>query len=793
MSGEASLLAPTQVVQRSLRVQALAWGGVLLLASTLAWSRADLAALLASAAILALNVRAMAATGNLARYRDFALVAATSIAPLLVLAAGVFHLADWRVTGFELGRDEYFVIERHRVRSGVLAGLALSLPFFAWRLSRVDPRVAGYAMLSLVFTLSVAGVFAVVAIWDPRDAAAIYLCAIPFLVARGLASLRAGAAIAGLVLLAAIVHGWAEALPQDAREALPIHPGYAIVGLAAAAMLAAPAWALAGPRTPGQRAAALYVFLGAAYGLVPWVLGGLEATPLAMLGVSGAVLGGGLAWYARRAWRERATLSVGGQIEAAYLCALALLYLSGVALEAKLFESQTGKAVFGILWAVLIWGWVIWASVIGKRAAWGSPEKSARWWARAGFGIADAAAMLLSLGAGALVVAFLLPHLRPELLAAAKDASVISERWQFRRLAEDRYLWPGEVGAGVGALAPPAAYRAARDRLSGLPRPASVEAVGREEWTCGSHGPGALLVLDVGEVLSRALPGLSRGSAITQVSGHAGAWVAAPRSCREARDFARFRVRSEAGVESVVERRLLTPPPALDPSRVGVLALEGTRVGLVRGYRGADVENALRVAYKDEAAEIVLDLRQPLRWDESDIVSVATRLLHAGRWRFEYRRGEARPFSERLSEDDPPRVLYRQHFSLRHAGRDADVSTRSGAGMGLRRVFALTSGRTCGNGDEILLLALRSHAQVITFGEATCGQPYLVDVLPWTGDEERTLVVGTVKNLKGETGEGGIKPDCPVKDDLTAPAGGERDPVFGAALHYIRHGRCPGG
>jgi C-terminal processing protease CtpA/Prc len=138
------------------------------------------------------------------------------------------------------------------------------------------------------------------------------------------------------------------------------------------------------------------------------------------------------------------------------------------------------------------------------------------------------------------------------------------------------------------------------------------------------------------------------------------------------------------------------------------------------------------------------------------------------------------------------RTFLRLAHNERYRDRDEDIPFRApkAVALSLPRLFVITSEDTC-SASEALISGLAPYMTVITVGTTTCGKP-----VGMTGVEygERAYLVITFRALNAR-GEGdyfsGLRPTCAAEDDYTHDLGDPAEASLKAALHYIRHGRCP--
>ena len=81
--------------------------------------------------------------------------------------------------------------------------------------------------------------------------------------------------------------------------------------------------------------------------------------------------------------------------------------------------------------------------------------------------------------------------------------------------------------------------------------------------------------------------------------------------------------------------------------------------------------------------------------------------------------------------------------------------------------------------------------EVVTIGGTTCGKPVGSGVLEY-GEYEYSIITFRAINARG-VGDyyNGLRPTCAADNDPMRDLGDPEEATFKAALHYIRHGRCP--
>jgi C-terminal processing protease CtpA/Prc len=138
------------------------------------------------------------------------------------------------------------------------------------------------------------------------------------------------------------------------------------------------------------------------------------------------------------------------------------------------------------------------------------------------------------------------------------------------------------------------------------------------------------------------------------------------------------------------------------------------------------------------------------------------------------------------------KVFMRIVHNERYRERDEELrfSVPARGALSLSRVFVITSRRSC-SASEGLINGLAPHMEVVTIGGTTCGKPvgsYTVEY----GDTGFAVITFRAVNARGEGDYyDGLRPTCGAEDDVRRDFGDPEEASFKAALHYIRHGRCP--
>jgi len=109
--------------------------------------------------------------------------------------------------------------------------------------------------------------------------------------------------------------------------------------------------------------------------------------------------------------------------------------------------------------------------------------------------------------------------------------------------------------------------------------------------------------------------------------------------------------------------------------------------------------------------------------------------------------------------------------------------------LGLSRVFALTTDRTC-SASEMVINGLRPFVDVVTVGNTSCGKPYGTSGRTRCGKVMHALEV-EFQNASGVGGYfDGITADCAATDNPGQTLGSPNENLFSTALEYIDNGSC---
>jgi C-terminal processing protease CtpA/Prc len=138
------------------------------------------------------------------------------------------------------------------------------------------------------------------------------------------------------------------------------------------------------------------------------------------------------------------------------------------------------------------------------------------------------------------------------------------------------------------------------------------------------------------------------------------------------------------------------------------------------------------------------------------------------------------------------RTFARLVHNDRYRDRDEDIPFRAPARgvLSLARLFVIVAEDTC-SASEALVNGLAPHVTVVTVGAPTCGKPVGMAVVEY-GERAYSVITFRVVNARGEGDYfDGLPPTCAAEDDLAHELGDPAEASLAAALHYVRHGRCP--
>lgn len=139
------------------------------------------------------------------------------------------------------------------------------------------------------------------------------------------------------------------------------------------------------------------------------------------------------------------------------------------------------------------------------------------------------------------------------------------------------------------------------------------------------------------------------------------------------------------------------------------------------------------------------------------------------------------------------KIFVRYQYNDKNSSRNNTVLFSPGAGstvLNLPRVFVLTTPGSCSS-SELVINSMSPFVEVVQIGQATCGKP--VGQIPTQIDNFRLFAINfqTLNALNFGDYFDGLLPSCSVSPRVTGDWGEQSDPLYAAALDYIRLGRCP--
>lgn len=201
--------------------------------------------------------------------------------------------------------------------------------------------------------------------------------------------------------------------------------------------------------------------------------------------------------------------------------------------------------------------------------------------------------------------------------------------------------------------------------------------------------------------------------------------------------------------------------------------------------------------------ELVLDIR----YNGGGLLALASQLgyMVAGPNVIQNRIFEKTIFNDKYPNTDPITGRALQAMPFYNRGIDYELgqfTNQTLPNLALKRVFVLTTDRTC-SASEALMNALRGvDLEVIQIGGQTCGKPYGFYPTDNCGTTYFTIQFSGVnaKNF-GDFADGfrpAVSPQfaadikgCPLADDFTAQLGDSNEKLLGAALNYMTSQSCP--
>jgi C-terminal processing protease CtpA/Prc len=377
----------------------------------------------------------------------------------------------------------------------------------------------------------------------------------------------------------------------------------------------------------------------------------------------------------------------------------------------------------------------------------------------------------------------------PMLLATLAKTGVytVSEFTFSEALLADQYLWRDDPSPArrIAAGSPERLVellRHERDRWSGASLVAAREAFEARKTT----GLGLALTADDAEGLRvwyvypgspAHAAGVRRGDVIRAINGVPvglpGAWAPARASRPSASTRLELASPGRAPREVAIARAEYSRPVVTVEK---VIDAAGRRVGYVtlRHFVGTAREEFLDAADRlspQGIQDLVLDLRS----NPGGSVGIARTIASA----IGGRGLDGRTFTRLVHND-------------RYRDRDEDIAFRAPRRgvLSLPRLFVVVSEDTC-SAAELLVNGLAPHITVVTVGTPTCGKPVGMTVVEY-GERAYSVITFRSVNARGEGDYfDGLRPTCTAEDDLAHDLGDPAEASLAAALHYIRHGRCP--
>jgi len=505
---------------------------------------------------------------------------------------------------------------------------------------------------------------------------------------------------------------------------------------------------------------------------IPYRFGIPDMTSVFLAGT----IAGGLLLAARAAWRASAS---GAQARPAGLL-LFLALASGVAFTAGLqpIEYFLAAATVGVWW------WFYYR----RRAPLVAPGVVERLGRRQSLlRVALGASLGVTVGAYLLLLeAAVLNQTGPEFLAELRERRLyrVSDITFARAMLADQYLWRDSVvvARGVVETSPGSlveASRHPRDQWSGSSELWRVNLF-RERKTKGygvlvrTDVPGGRLVSYVHDGSPAHRAGVRRGDVIRAINGIVldrpdAPWLSSFEGATRL-ELVSFMgdVREVTVAQAEYERSAVSAERVID---VG-----GRRVGYL------ELHNFL-----EKADEEFLAAAARLRAQRIDDLVLDLRMNPGGRIHASLRIASAIG-GKRLDGRIFKRVVHNDRY--RDRDRDLAFSAPLQGALSLPRVFVITSEDSC-SASEGLINGLAPHIEVVTIGGTTCGKPVGSRVLEY-GEREYSIITFRSINARGEGDYyNGLRPTCAAEDDLRRDFGDPEEASLEAALHYIRHGRCP--
>lgn len=395
----------------------------------------------------------------------------------------------------------------------------------------------------------------------------------------------------------------------------------------------------------------------------------------------------------------------------------------------------------------------------------------------------------LYLAQGFLIGASALNLTGPMLLASIGNTGLyrVSDLTFSEALLADQYLWRDAptLSQHVAAASPGRLVRlmrTGRDRWSGAERVAATRA--REERSPKGvgieFGPESVDGLRVAYVYPGSpaeAAGVRRGDVVSAINGHpvdalrAGVGPSAPRRVESTR--LEFAASSQGrGEVTIAWGEYLRPAVTFDK----VIDAGGRRIGYLVLQ---DFDESASAEFAQAAARLrkqgIDDLVLDLRMNPGGSVHVARDIASA-------------IGGGRLDGATFLRIVHNERY--RDSDHDVPFRARGQGILSLPRLFVITSEASC-SASEALINGLTPYMTVVTVGTTTCGKPVGMTVVEY-GEWSYWVITFRVLNARGEGDYfAGLRPSCRVEDDFARELGDPAEASLAAALHYVRHGRCP--
>ena len=240
-----------------------------------------------------------------------------------------------------------------------------------------------------------------------------------------------------------------------------------------------------------------------------------------------------------------------------------------------------------------------------------------------------------------------------------------------------------------------------------------------------------------------------------------------------------------------------------------VIERDGRRYGYVHftTFSPRTAEESLFDAFDALENANVDDIILDLRYNGGGLLAIASQLSYmiAGENTdgFDF---ETLQFNERTPGVNPVtgETIRPTPFYKTGVGFTVD-SSRAAPTLDKKRVFVLTTGRSC-SASEAVMNGLRGiDVEVIQIGTRTCGKPYGFYATDNCGTTYFTIQFRGVNSkdfgdyadgfAPGEAPgtAGDVMPGCEVRDDFTRALGDPEEALLSTALSYAANGTCPSG